>query len=216
MALAGKIAFTGLKLAIGTVLEEILGIFGTSIEEMSATLAKLFKQLATFVAKINSARANFSSKIAKQIGKVFGVEVTDADSFAIQRAKAFENRINKIDVSKLGGSINDALDPEKLKAELAELTRQAEQKSATAAAKFAELKGAEETALPDFLAGFAPQLNRINEGFNNFASLTGSAIARQMPGQRAIPERQLDELKKVNENLGDVKVAVEESKLTFS
>ncbi len=69
--LAAQIAFTGVKLAIATVMESVLGIFGSSIDDMMGMLAAVIKRIGELIAKVNQARVGVTNWISEGIGKLF-------------------------------------------------------------------------------------------------------------------------------------------------
>ena len=217
IALAGRIAFTGFKLAMAEVLEKVLDLFGTNIAEMSKMVARIIKQIGQIVAAANNARADASSTLAQWIGSAFGIDVKDADSFAKQNAKAFEKRVTSIDTSKLGDSIRDSLDPELLEKQLAELKKEAKQA--------ADARRAAQTEAGPKVSKFEANIpgaqlaaaNRANESLKNFSSFAGARIdaARSGPGAKAIPEKQLAELKNQSEKLDEMNATIKKSKLVY-
>lgn len=127
IAAAAQIAFTSLKLIVSKILESVLGIFGLSIADMSNMLGELYKQIGQVLSKLNEARAETSNWIAQRIGDLVGVEVTEGDSSDLAAARAWSAEWAKIDPVAISQGIQDALDPNALKAELDALVAGAKQ-----------------------------------------------------------------------------------------
>lgn len=70
IALAGKIAFTGLKLAVATVMESVLGVFGGSIDGMMQMLAALWKRISEVINGLNVTRQKTVNWISTQLNKL--------------------------------------------------------------------------------------------------------------------------------------------------
>lgn len=67
LGLAAEIGFTGVKLAIGIILEEIESLFGVSFASMFSVIAQFGKSIATVLAQLNVARAKVTGFLAEQI-----------------------------------------------------------------------------------------------------------------------------------------------------
>ena len=132
MALAAEIGFTAVKLAIGTILDEIESLFGVSFESMFKVVAQLGKSIAQVVGKLNQARPGAVNFLAEGIGSlVLSAEaqkvLREDNQRASERAAKFTESINNFDADQFGSDINDALDVESLSAKLEQLKRQAKE-----------------------------------------------------------------------------------------
>ena len=125
IALAAEIAFTALRLVISKTLEAILSLFGSTIGQMSRVLAELYKKIGSVAASLNETRANVSQWLAERMGDLVGVEVLEGDNVDLANARAWSQSWQDVDTSALSTAIEDALDPEKLQAELDALVAQA-------------------------------------------------------------------------------------------
>ena len=69
LQLAAEIGFTGVKLAVATVLDSIESLFGISFKNMFTTLAAFGKSVAGFFAALNVLRVQAVNSLAEQISK---------------------------------------------------------------------------------------------------------------------------------------------------
>jgi len=194
--LAFKIALAGAKLALSEGLLAITGMFGMGIEDTSNMIAELYKQFMQVVTKVNRWRAEASNWLAKQMGKVVGVDVQDGDSAALAAAAEWETAINNIDTSKLAKSISEALDPEEQMHALNELLGEAAQ-----AADKAFQDPSTGPKLDPRAPGFTPSPDGIigNGEAQKFASIggfTASMLSRQLPGAKGKDAQIADNTKK--------------------
>lgn len=88
---AAKIAMTGVKLAVATVMESVLGLFGLSIDGMMKMLAGLLKQISVVTARLNVARVQATNWLSSAIQASLGIGKGEDD-----RAKALEAERQRI------------------------------------------------------------------------------------------------------------------------
>ncbi len=98
---AAQIAFTGIKLAVATVMESVLGIFGLSIDDMMAMLAGLWKRINEVMARLNVARQEAVNWLSSQLANLgFGTgddergRKLEADRLRIMAEKDIETTAN--------------------------------------------------------------------------------------------------------------------------
>lgn len=150
IAQAALIAFTGLRLVVGQIMESVLSLFGSSIQRMSELLAWLYKQIGTVLSRLNEARAQSSQWLAQGIGYLAGVQVLDGDNADLQAARAWSQSWDAVDVSALAKGIETALDPQAIQKELDSLVFEAKAKAedqARQAAAAPEFKGIDPTTV---------------------------------------------------------------------
>ncbi len=127
LTLATKIAFTGVKLAVVTIMDEVLKIFGSSIQEMFKVLAELYKRIGTVIAKLNVLRVkavNATSEALKNGYNFFveqDIDVAPEQAAAIKAANQLFDRMEGLDVTGLGKSLRDAFGVDALAKELDQL-----------------------------------------------------------------------------------------------
>ncbi len=203
LELAAKIGFTGLKLAISTILESVASIFGTSMSKMFEVVGKLFKEIGRVVAKLNTARVGATNFLAqglasllrdKKTGKV-AFDVTPESRAASRQAANFAKGIEQFDAKKFGEDLTGSFDPESLRSELEALNNQAAKQRKEVEAD--KLKAKDPIGLPDL----EQKAEAIKKKFQNFSGLSGSKAARQGPGAVAMDQKQLKEMEKTNEKL---------------
>lgn len=182
--LAFKILMAGAKLALTEGLLAVSAMFGVTIGEMSKYLAEFYKQFMQVVTQLNRWRAEASNWLAKQMGKVVGVDVQDGDSAALAAATEWQNAIDSIDTSKLAKSFEEALDPETQMQALNDLLGEAAQ-AADAAYQDPEMGPKDAARAP----GFTPTSDGVigTQEAANFASIgnfSAATLSRQLPGAK--------------------------------
>lgn len=125
LALAAEIAFTGVKLAIATILESVLKLFGSSIKDMLKMLADVTKKIGGVIGSINEARQAMVNFLAEQIGNAMGVDTSIEREDAERRARQFTEGMNNLDPEKMAREWGKELDVEGLKQKLEKLNQQA-------------------------------------------------------------------------------------------
>ena len=216
MALAAEIGFTAVKLAIGTILDEIERLFGASFESMFQVVAQLGKSIAQVVGKLNQARQGAVNFLSEGIGSLFlsaeAQKVLREDNQrASERAGKFTEAINNFDADQFGSDINDALDVESLSAKLEQLKRQA--KEAKEARESVQSPEGPQAADPFSVELGAAKLQQAAKAsFANFVGLSARASQRSGPGARKIEdkilaenEKQTDLLEKMLKKKGGLK-----------
>ena len=216
MALAAEIGFTAVKLAIGTILDEIESLFGASFESMFQVVAQLGKSIAQVVGKLNQARQGAVNFLSEGIGSLFlsaeAQKVLREDNErASERAANFTESINNFDADQFGSDINNALDVESLSAKLEQLKRQA--KEAKEARESVQSPEGPQAADPFSVELGAAKLQQAAKAsFANFVSLNARASQRSGPGARKIEdkilaenEKQTDLLEKMLKKKGGLK-----------
>jgi len=212
MALAAEIGFTAVKLAIGTILDEIESLFGVSFESMFQVVAQLGKSIAQVVGKLNQARQGAVNFLSEGLGSlVLSAEaqkvLSEDNKRASERAANFTDSINNFDADQFGSDINNALDVESLSAKLEQLKRQA--KEAREAAQSPETL---EKADPFSVELRAKLQQAAKASFANFVGLSARASQRSGPGARKIEdkilaenEKQTDLLEQIRDKKGGLK-----------
>lgn len=125
LALAAEIAFTGVKLAIATILESVLKLFGSSIKDMLKMLADVTKKIGGVIGSINEARQAMVNFLAEQMGNAMGVDTSIERQDAERRARQFTEGMNNLDPEEMARQWAKELDVEGLKQKLEKLNQQA-------------------------------------------------------------------------------------------
>ena len=120
LELAAEIAFEGMKLAIVTILDEILKAFGTSVTEMIKLLQRIPNALKTTVTGVSAA----IQIIAAKAGKTFGVDTKVFNAGIKGFAQGLDKQIGKIDVE---GFTDSFLNKEEIEKRLDALKDKAKQ-----------------------------------------------------------------------------------------
>ena len=135
LALAAEIGFTGLKLAVAQVMEEVESIFGISLKNIFANLAKLVQAIAGVFGKLNELRQKAVSAIADGLaaaGEATGVlpentrAILKEDNERAQRkAEAFTKQLTDFDPGDVGKKVRESFDADELKKKLEALNKTA-------------------------------------------------------------------------------------------
>ena len=206
MALAAEIGFTAVKLAIGTILDEIESLFGVSFESMFKVVAQLGKSIAQVVGKLNQARQGAVNFLSEGLGSLFlsaeAQKVLSEDNKrASERAAKFTESINNFDADKFGSDINDAFDVDALSAKLEELKKQA--KKAREAVQSPEGPQAADPFSVEL--GAAKLQQAAKASFSNFVGLSARSSQRSGPGARKIEDKILAENQKQTDLLKEIR-----------
>ena len=196
MALAAEIGFTAVKLAIGTILDEIESLFGVSFESMFKVVAQLGKSIAQVVGKLNQARQGAVNFLSEGLGSLFlsaeAQKVLSEDNKrASERAAKFTESINSFDADKFGSDINDAFDVDALSAKLEELKKQAKE-----AREAVDSPGPQAADPFSVELGAAKLQQAAKASFSNFVGLSARSSQRSGPGARKIEDKILAENQK--------------------
>lgn len=196
--LAAKIAFTGVKLAIATVMESVLSLFGTSIDAMMEMLAAVLKRIGQVVSRLNVARVSVVNWLSGAIGAMVGVDTTPEQAAAMEPAQAGVAAWDNWDSRAASKAWADALDPDKLREELAQANAAAAQAADTAQTGTLTVKAIE---MPDF-SDITRQIQIGTAEASEKSKTVGTfsaAQAAQFIGRRDdIPKQQLDRLDRIS------------------
>ena len=201
LELAAKIGFTGVKIVIGEIMQEIERVFGSVFEGMFQTVASLAKSIGNVAVALDNMRRQASDTIATAIagaGESIGVlpegisETLREDQSRRPKVSDFEKLVNDFDSQTFGSGLSAAFDVDALRSELDGLRSDAEALGETVE-KVEEAKKA--ISQPTIEAVEAPDvsapLTKIQESFKSIASLSASSLNQRRPDARPLEEKAL-------------------------
>jgi hypothetical protein len=201
LGLAAEIAFTAVKLAIATVMDSVVKIFGSSIEAMMQMLAALFKRIKAFQFQ-GMKGFLYLSEIAQGI---FGDQSREARQ---ARQAGYDILAGQIDQQRrdweewdsdaAGAEWAKSFDPEALAKKLKELEAKAKDRRTEVEFEAMMAERAKERKFDleewDFTKSI-PEKQKKGETFGTFSA----ALAGRMGGD-TVQKQQLDQLRRIERN----------------
>jgi hypothetical protein len=196
LGLAAEIAFTGVKLAIATVMESVLGLFGSSIDDMMGMLAAVIKRVGEVAAKVTSVAADAGSWITNQLADSGLLDPATAAGLRVSGAamqvgaQQWEDDWKGWDSEQAGKDWAKALDTDAIKKKLDELNATANKELEAVEQKELELRAATQKEFE------GPNMSdlKIQSGMQEkgavFSTFSGSIVGQNF-GLGNLQEKQL-------------------------
>lgn len=209
--LAAELAFTGVKLAIATVMESVMSLFGASIDDMMKMLAAVVKRIGEMMSQLNVARVSAVNWLTGVLGDLVGVDTTPEQEAAMRQAQGNLTAWQKWDSASSGKGWAEAFDQQAIRAKLDALN--ADAASAASVADGSDIKidslklDAASIEIPDIdlpsLDDISLGLSEVAEKFSGSGTFSAAAVGGM--GADSLAARQLDEAKRSRELLEHIK-----------
>ena len=213
LALAAEIAFTGVQLAIASIMESVLSLFGSNINDMMQMLAGVLKKVGEVVSKMNVARQGAVNWLAEMIGGLVLDDqaqqiLAEDNQRAMDNAQQGADSWSSWDANAAGDEWADQFNSEDLQKKLDELNKTANSELAVVEANELRLREMEKKPAFELDARSEQIQTGMAESGSTFGTFSGAMLGQNF-GLGNIQQRQLTaqedavaELKTISKKVG--------------